>query len=203
MMTKQIETGVKFRLATIAVTLVVVLASPVLAQNGPRGRGNGPRTGIAAAGEPLTAEETADLLYMREEEKLARDVYQHFFEKWNLVIFANISASEDRHTNAITRKLARYGVADPGMEYPAGVYANEELNQLYATLVAQGDVSVEAALEVGILVEEIDIADLEEALLRTNKLDVKRVYTNLLNGSYNHLEAFRNTHEAVCQATAQ
>lgn len=201
-MTK-IDKNTRFPFAIIAAVLVFVLATPTLAQNGPRGRGNGPGTGIAAAGEALTEAETADLLYMREEEKLARDVYQHFFEKWNLVIFENISASEDQHMNAIARKLARYGVADPGAQYPAGVYANQELNQLYATLVAQGDVSVQAALEVGIIVEETDIADLEEALLRTNKLDVKRVYTNLLNGSYNHLEAFRNTHEAVCQATAQ
>lgn len=202
-MTKQINTTVRFTFAIIAVALVFVLAAPALAQNGPRANGNGPGKGIAAAGEPLTAEETADLLYMREEEKLARDVYQQFFEKWNLVIFENIAASEDRHTNAIARKLARYGVADPGADYPAGVYANQELNQLYATLIAQGGVSVEAALEVGVLIEEVDIADLEEALLRTNKLDIKRVYTNLLDGSYNHLEAFRNTHEAVCQATAQ
>ncbi len=201
-MTK-IDKNTRFPFAIIAAVLVFVLATPTLAQNGPRGRGNGPGTGIAAAGEALTEAETADLLYMREEEKLARDVYQHFFEKWNLVIFENISASEDQHMNAIARKLARYGVADPGAQYPAGVYANQELNQLYATLAAQGDVSVQAALEVGIIVEETDIADLEEALLRTNKLDVKRVYTNLLNGSYNHLEAFRNTHGAVCQATAQ
>ena len=202
-MTKQINPRTRLTFAVIAVALALVLPVQALAQNGPRAGGNGPGTGIAAAGEPLTDEETADLLFMREEEKLARDVYQHFFEKWNLVIFENISASEDQHTNAIARKLARYGVADPSADYPAGVYANQELNQLYATLIAQGGVSAQAALEVGILIEETDIADLEKALVRTNKLDVKRVYTNLLDGSYNHLEAFRNTHEAVCQATAR
>ena len=201
-MTK-INTTTRFTSAIIALALVFVLGAPAVAQNGPQANGKGPGPGIASAGEPLTAEETAVMLYMREEEKLARDVYQYFFEKWNLVIFENISASEDQHMNAIVRKLDRYGVSDPGADYPAGVYANQELNQLYATLTAQGAVSAQAALEVGVFIEETDISDLEEALVRTDKLDVKRVYTNLLNGSYNHLEAFRNTHEAVCQATGQ
>ncbi len=202
-MTTQIDARMKFAIVIIAVALVLVLAAPALAQNGRHGGGRGPGPGIAATSAPLTAEETADLRYMREEEKLARDVYQHLFEKWSLVIFENISASEDQHMNAVAGLLARYNVTDPGADYPAGAYANAELSQLYTILVAQGDASVEAALEVGILIEETDIADLEEALPRTGKLDIKRVYNNLLAGSYNHLEAFQNTHEAVCLVSAQ
>jgi len=196
-----LKTRMSYPFAGAAIVLAFMLAIPALAQNGPRGKG--PGSGKAVAGQALTEGETETLLYMREEEKLARDVYRQFHEKWGLIIFENISASEDRHANAIARKLRRYGIEDPATNLPGGVFSIQELNTLYAALIAQGSQSHRAALEVGVLIEKKDIADLEEALLVTGQFDIKRVYTNLLQGSLNHLEAFENTLEAVCQATAQ
>lgn len=180
--------------------MILAIAAPVMAQNGPRGNGNGNGAGSAANVAPLTADEAQWLTYMREEEKLARDVYRQMYEKWNLIIFSNISESEDKHTNTVARKLARYGIADPAAGLPAGVYANPELGALYAALMEKGTRSIEDALEVGVLIEKTDIDDLELALAVTEKTDIKRVYTNLLAGSLNHLEAFESTHEAVCIA---
>lgn len=42
-----------------------------------------------------------DLLYMREEEKLARDVYITLYEKWGIPVFNNISNRESDHNDLI------------------------------------------------------------------------------------------------------
>ena len=62
---------------------------------------------------PLTDDEISTLLWMREEEKVARDVYIAMNEKWNAKIFARIAASEQKHCDAIAKKLALYGIDDP------------------------------------------------------------------------------------------
>jgi hypothetical protein len=137
---------------------------------------------------------------MREEEKLARDVYQQLAKKWNLVTFENIAASEQNHFDALGTLLTRYSVADPAQGLAAGVYSNAKLSALYNELMAKGTKSSQDALEVGLLIEKADIADLEAALKGTAKLDVKRVYTNLMNASYNHLEAFETGCELLATA---
>jgi hypothetical protein len=174
---------------------LLALAAPVMAQGGYRGNGPGPGTTVTA--QPITAEEAKWLTWMREEEKLARDVYQQLFEKWNLSIFRNIAASEERHYSSVGTLLSRCGVPDPAQNNPAGVYSDSRLTALYNELMAKGTRSQNDALEVGVLIEKADIADLEAALQATTRLDIKRVYTNLLNGSFNHLEAFETTMEIL------
>jgi hypothetical protein len=61
---------------------------------------------------------------------------------------------------------------------------------LYTQLVAQGNLSLGDALKVGAAIEEIDIRDLQTRMAQTDNADVQLVYTNLMNGSYNHLQAF-------------
>jgi hypothetical protein len=173
--------------------MFLALGAPAVAQPyGATGAGNG---FTANAVLPVTADETMWLQFMREEEKLARDVYKVLFGKWNLVIFQNIAASEDTHFNAIGTLLTRYGVADPA-QAAAGVYSDPALNALYNQLVAKGLQSAQDALEVGTIIEKKDISDLESALKSTAKFDIKRVFNNLMNGSYNHLDAF----ETLCTA---
>lgn len=184
----------------LLLALMLALASPAMAQGGYRGNGPGPGSGLSA--EPATADEARWLAYMREEEKLARDVYQQLYEKWDLNIFRNITASESRHYNAVGTLLARYGVSDPARNTQPGIYADAKLAALYQELIAKGMRSVKDALEVGVLIEKTDIADLETALKAAAKLDIKRVYTNLLNGSYNHLEAFESNLEILAASTA-
>ena len=138
----------------------------------------------------LTAEEINDLLYMREEEKLARDVYQFLYEQWGLTVFQSISQSEQNHMDSVLELLVAYGIDDPAANTAVGEFTNEALQDLYNSLTAQGSVSLEQALRVGALIEEVDIQDLEEALLRTTNADITRVYSNLLFGSENHLRSF-------------
>ena len=137
----------------------------------------------------LTVDEIAGLVYMREEEKLAMDVYSTMFGLYGLTIFDRISASELQHTSTILELLTFYGIADPAL-VGVGQFSDPTLQQLYTDLVAQGSLSVEDALGVGALIEEVDILDLLDELSTTVNVNLTLVYTNLLNGSYNHLRAF-------------
>ena len=147
----------------------------------------------AAATSPLSADEIAGLKFMREEEKLAHDVYATFYQQYGLSIFNTIASSEATHMAAIKTLLDRYGIADPAAGKAVGVFADASLQALYNQLVAQGRQSLSAALKVGGAIEEIDILDLKERLATTTHSDIQQVYTSLLNASYNHLRAFART----------
>jgi len=71
-----------------------------------------------------------------------------------------------------------------------GVFIDAKLQDLYNKLVTQGKLLVSDALKVGDAIEEIDILDLQTRLAQTDNADIQQVYTNLMNGSYNHLNAF-------------
>ncbi|MDD2963897.1 MAG: DUF2202 domain-containing protein [Bacteroidales bacterium] len=133
----------------------------------------------------------ADALHlMREEELLARDVYQALFEKWGLAVFGNIAKSEEQHTNAVKKLLAKYGIEDLAANHQPGVFQFEELQQLYNNLLAQGNVSLMDALKVGATIEDLDIADLEKLSDEIDNQDVLWVFGNLTKGSRNHLRSF-------------
>ena len=141
----------------------------------------------------LSEEEPAGLIFMREEEKLARDVYIKLYEEWGLPVFQNISRSEQAHTEAVKALLDSYGLEDPVSIDEVGVFTDPVLQELYDQMVLQGSQSLGDALKVGATIEEIDILDLETRLEQTDKPDIRRVYENLSNGSKNHLRAFVST----------
>jgi len=139
--------------------------------------------------QKLSQEEIKELLYMREEEKLARDVYLTLYEKWKLPIFRNIARSEQMHMNILGTLIKKYGLKDPVINR-IGAFKNQHLQQLYNKLVQQGEKSLIDALKVGALIEEIDIEDLKKAISLTDNKDLKIAYANLMKGSRNHLRAF-------------
>jgi hypothetical protein len=143
---------------------------------------------LVPAGE-LNQAETDALLFMWEEEKLARDVYTALGAVWTKPLFGNIAASEQIHMDSVKELLDRYGLAAPTDDV-AGVFANAELQTLYTQLVAQGNVSELDAVKAGAAIEEIDILDLQERLAQTDQADIQQVFNALLSGSYNHLNAF-------------
>jgi hypothetical protein len=192
---------------TISIFLVCALSLPFLsssfAQKG--GEGNGNNQGQSGTCEmvaamptaPLSAAEMEDLVWMREEEKLARDVYRTLGETWGLRVFANIAASEQRHMDAVRTLIDRYPeVDDPVVDDTVGAFSNLELAGLYTYLIDLGDDSVEDALLVGAEIEDLDIADLIEALEETDNADIQFVYENLLQGSANHYATFTRLLEA-------
>ncbi len=138
----------------------------------------------------LSEAETGYLILMREEEKLARDLYRTFYETHGLRIFANIAGAEQRHMDAVKILLERYSLEDPVAGIQVGVFTSERFNLLYQELANQGKESIAAALEVGAHVEDLDLADLKTALNATEKEDISMVFQNLMKGSRNHLRAF-------------
>jgi len=144
------------------------------------------------AGSDLTAEEVADLIHMREEEKLARDVYLALYDKWQTQVFQNIASAEQMHMDTLGTLLTTYGIDDPVAQTgdQRGVFVNPDLQSLYTQLVAQGSASLVDALTVGATIEDLDIKDLNEALARTNHADIATAYANLKMGSENHMRAF-------------
>lgn len=144
----------------------------------------------SAVASVLSADEVAGLRYMREEEKLAHDVYVAMQSLWARRIFANIAESETTHTEAVLALLLKYGVDDPSDGRAAGEFEDPALQALYDTLVRAGAASLVSGLEVGALIEETDIRDIEQRKLLVDAADILTVYDSLLCGSRNHLRAF-------------
>ncbi|WP_320129120.1 DUF2202 domain-containing protein [uncultured Sphaerochaeta sp.] len=140
----------------------------------------------------VTQEETGSegILYMREEEKLARDVYLSLYETWGIKTFANIARSEQTHMDAVASLIQAQGLVDPVAGSVVGEFKNPDLAALYDQLIAKGTVSPQQALAVGALIEDLDIHDLENYLSKTDDSASIVVYTNLLKGSENHMRSF-------------
>ena len=143
--------------------------------------------------DELSTSEEDGLLFMREEEKLARDVYIAMFALGYSKVFDNISRSEQTHTDAILTLLNRYDIPDPVVDNAEGVFINTDLQALYDALILQGSPSLIEALFVGAEIEEIDLIDIQNMVeaLEGNQ-DILIVYESLMKGSRNHLRAFVN-----------
>jgi len=138
----------------------------------------------------LSEPESEAILYVREGEKLARDVLLVLDAQWDVKEFGRVAESEDTHTAAIKALIDRYELWDPMSVTSDGQYVSEELYDLYYKLVALGGPSPVDALKVGVMIEEISILDLREYQAETDDEDVLLVYENLLRGSRNHLRIF-------------
>ena len=147
-------------------------------------------TDSASISSSLTDEEIAGLMWMREEEQLAHDVYVVLGDLWNLRIFDNISSAEMAHIEAVSGLLDLYGLDDPAAGNETGTFTDPALQRLHDQLVEDGSRSLEAALEVGALIEELDIVDLVARAAATDNPEISAVYANLERGSRNHLRAF-------------
>lgn len=192
-------------LVLVSVLSATLLATPLWAGQG-HGSGGGAHAGpgvgqgpgdcdpslclAAAPYQAVDETEEGHLVFMREEEKLARDLYLAFSEQWQWPQFANVAASEQQHMDAVKALLDKYAIADPIASDQPGVFVNQDLQQLYAELLAAGQASETEAFRVAALVEEVDIADLDDALLDTDNQDLTQLFSNLQRGSRNHLRAF-------------
>lgn len=145
---------------------------------------------------PLSAAEEAEVAYLREEEKLARDVYITLSERWQLPIFSNIARAEQMHMDLVFRLIEIYGLIDPVTDDTVGVFSNPDFTVLYDGFIVDGDESLIAALIVGATIEDMDLADLYELMEFTDNRHILLVAQNLAKGSRNHLRAFIRALEA-------
>ncbi|GAB6044135.1 DUF2202 domain-containing protein [Endothiovibrio diazotrophicus] len=173
--------------------------------------------GGGGGGGALDAAEESHLVFMREEEKLARDVYIALAGAWPAApTFQNIVPSEQNHTDTVASKLAQYGIADPSTDDTPGVFTGAEwgwyFDQKYAYLTGAGANSELDALYVGAFIEELDMHDIvlcPEVIVTTNngitdcgleytdEAPLQNVYSNLVAGSESHLRAYVGAIEAV------
>ena len=130
------------------------------------------------------------ILYMREEEKLARDVYLALYDMWGLRTFSNIAQAEQAHMDSVGALIGAQGLVDPVIGSQPGEFQNPDLASLYVALVDMGSQSPQDALMVGAIIEDLDIRDLETYLSETEDPNSMAVYANLLRGSENHMRSF-------------
>jgi hypothetical protein len=179
------------QLITTAFIAAILVASPMsaMAGKGKSTAGKRPSTATVVLA-PLSDPEIATLKWMREEEKLARDIYVAMSTKYPQNIFKNIAASEQKHFDAIGEKLVLYGIEDPALDAP-GFFSVQELQDMYDALLAKGWISYANALEVGVAIEQEDIVDLAAAISGTTSRPLATTYQQLLNSSENHLRSFQ------------
>jgi hypothetical protein len=139
----------------------------------------------------ISAEERQTLLFMREEEKLAHDVYIYAFDKYGLNIFQNIANSESSHVLSVLKVMETYQIQDPlSGSTILGEFTDPILNDLYSDLISRVDLSLNESILVGLFIEDLDVYDLENAISETDKLNISTLYANLKCGSKNHMRAF-------------
>jgi hypothetical protein len=175
----------------------------------------------------LDYNERIHLIFMREEEKLARDVYTKLGSMYpDSVIFGNIDDSEQRHTTAVKAIIEKYGYKDPNTNDNIGVYTGEDygwyFTEKYNLLVERASISELEALYVGAFIEELDMMDINQCpkviveadngisevtkcgKIATDNSDIVRLYDSLLDGSDSHLEGYvKNIEKYIGQGNYQ
>ena len=151
----------------------------------------------------LSQELKDSITFMYSEESLAHDIYLAL----NLVqpsnTFYNIATnSETKHIDAVNDLAVSYDLnmtqyPDTDVPYSINGIGNgtyiDPIKDLYNLLYAKGEDSLIHALEVGCIVEVVDVEDLDEAISlaeQDNASDVLDVFNFLRNGSYTHYWAF-------------
>jgi len=157
--------------------------------------------------------EQTHLAFMREEEKLARDVYIRLSTMYpDHPIFGNIDDSEQRHTEAVRDMLVKYGLEDPNTNDNVGVYTGEDygwyFTEKFHELIERASISELEALYVGAFIEELDMMDINQCprvivetdneindvtecgRVYTDNADIDNLYASLLDGSDSHLVAY-------------
>ncbi len=167
------------RILNIIVVVIVIgmiilwmgLVSPVRAADETYGAAGAAKL----ADEALTLEKM--LVFAIQDESLARGQYQKVIEKFgNSQPFSNIIKAEERHISWLKSLFTKYGVAlppDRGLE----------LAKLPTTFAE--------ALQIGITAEVENIAMYERFLKKDLPDDIRDVFSRLLAGSKNHLDAFK------------
>lgn len=140
------------------------------------------------ASASVSSADAAGLIWMREEEKLAHDVYVTLGNVWGSNVFSNISQAENTHVSAVGTLLDRYDIKDPITSSEVGVFTDPTFTKLYGELVATGSKSLVDAMTVGAVIEDLDIMDLQR--LVSTSPDIAIVYDALELGSRNHMRAF-------------
>ncbi|HMS32476.1 MAG TPA: DUF2202 domain-containing protein [Ignavibacteria bacterium] len=139
----------------------------------------------------LSDAEINGILSLREEEKVAYDVYTFMFEKYESKVFKNIAENEKNHMDKIKELIDQYNLNDPlsGIADQKGVFSNNKMKALYDEMIMAGNYGLLDALRAAARFEETDIVDLRKYLSSASDQTVINTYINLESGSQDHLRA--------------
>ena len=139
----------------------------------------------------LTIDEASQgVKYIYEVEKVARDAYLNFYDKWGTPVQNVVSNSEQNHMDIMKEIIDQYSLGDPAKGRGQGEFSNSDLQQLYYDLIKRGSSSDIDALSTSAMVEEFDILEIRKRTSNLNKNDYISAYSKLMTGSQNHLEIF-------------
>ncbi len=139
---------------------------------------------------PLTESEIDGINLIREEDKLARDVYRELYKTWDMEIFITISGLEQIHMDGVKRLIEKYKIEDVNTDDTAGVFKSPYIKKLFTELVKKSEDSAYEALRVAATLEDMYIKDLNDLMDNTENRDILSLYGDLKIGSINHIRAF-------------
>lgn len=139
----------------------------------------------------LTDAEINSIMSLREEEKVAYDVYTFMFEKYESKVFKNIAENEKDHMDKIKELIIQFNLNDPlsGISDQKGVFNNKKMQALYDEMIMAGNYGLLDALRAAARFEETDIIDLRNDLSAASDQTVVNTYINLESSSQDHLRA--------------
>jgi len=188
---------------TTMLGITLAISIPAVAQNGPPNSNGGGTCRLALTEyldvlpiDELSEAEAAAILHLREEEKLARDVYLTLSLYWETPIFTNIARAEQRHMDLVGLLVSRHEIEDSVIDDRVGIFGNPDFDVLFVDLTTRGQQSLLDALAVGATIEDLDLADLAALIDLSDEADVDLIAQNLAVGTRNHLRAFVSQIEA-------
>jgi hypothetical protein len=135
---------------------------------------------------PLNETETADIIYLQEAEKVQRDIYLFFTQRFQTIpLFNQMAQAANRSMSVDNVILERYGIPNPELQ-AWGTFTNKKLQVIYDKVTGEGSSPVNA-LKASATSEDLHIADLNAALGRTDNDDLKFIYNQQLVLSRNNL----------------
>lgn len=173
----------------------------------------------------LNEDQKYALAYMWHEEKLAYDIYlelnsAHGNVDDTQVLESIATMSETKHIASVEGLVEAYDINITNVDnnytiayseaelrtMPVGSFAIDAVQNLYDALYAKGENSIEDALEVGCMVEVVDIDDLNHYIdVADDNQALVDSFVFLRQGSYKHywkfndaLKLLRNSDEGCC-----
>ena len=141
----------------------------------------------------LDTQTEEDIELLREEEKMARDLYLEMSLLYDLSVFSNIAQSEQQHMDLVAKLIDRYGLEDYAAGMPIGEFNNLWVQETYDDLYELGQQSLIDALWAGAIVEDVDIYHLDHMIEHCADHDfddVSLIIENMNAGSRNHMRSF-------------
>ncbi len=139
---------------------------------------------LVGCGPQITETEAGDLQLLREEEKLARDLFRDWSDRSEL--FGAVAHSKQLHFEIVGALLQRHQVTDRTLG-GEGLYVFPQLQTLHQELLARGGSTELEALAAGAELHERDLVGLEEAAGRSQLEDVRASLAEIQRGARNHL----------------